>query len=100
MRCSRTATYAPRSSSGVGTTSCPSMTTNRSCGRTSWRPSPSPRLAFPPLEITRRAARLDRVCQVDKGHGPIEKRTLETTDWLAEYLQVDWPECHQVFRLE
>lgn len=37
---------------------------------------------------------------MDKGHGRIEKRTLEVTDWLAEYLQDDWPECHQVFRLE
>jgi hypothetical protein len=36
---------------------------------------------------------------VDKGHGRIEKRTLEVTDWLAEYLRDDWPECHQVFRL-
>jgi hypothetical protein len=37
---------------------------------------------------------------VDKGHGRIERRTLEVTDWLAEYLQPDWPGCHQVFRLE
>jgi hypothetical protein len=37
---------------------------------------------------------------VDKGHGRIEKRTLEATDWLTEYLRPDWPECHQVFRLE
>jgi hypothetical protein len=37
---------------------------------------------------------------VDKGHGRIEKRTLEVTDWLAEYLQPDWPECNQAFRLE
>lgn len=37
---------------------------------------------------------------MDKGHGRIEKRTLEVTDGLAEYLQPDWPECHQVFRLE
>jgi hypothetical protein len=37
---------------------------------------------------------------VDKGHGRVEKRTLEVTDWLAEYLQPDWPGCHQVFRLE
>jgi DDE family transposase len=43
---------------------------------------------------------MDRASEVDKGHGRIEKRTLEVTDWLAEYLQGDWPECHQVFRLE
>jgi hypothetical protein len=43
---------------------------------------------------------MDRACEVDKGHGRIEKRTLEVTDWLAEYLRGDWPECHQVFRLE
>lgn len=61
---------------------------------------PSPRPAFPPLQIARRAERIDRACEVDKGHGRIEKRTLEVTDWLAEYLQDDWPECRQVFRLE
>jgi predicted transposase YbfD/YdcC len=61
---------------------------------------PSPRRAFPPLQTARRAERIDRACEVDKGHGRIEKRTLETTDGLAEYLQPDWPECHQVFRRE
>src|SRR4051794_1550829 len=100
MRCSHTATSAPRSSGAAGTTSCPSRTTNRSRGRTSWRPLPSPRPAFPPRQIARRAGRMDRACEVDKGHGRIEKRTLEVTDWLAEYLPVDWPECHQVFRLQ
>jgi hypothetical protein len=50
--------------------------------------------------MARRAERIDRACEVDKGHGRIEKRTLEATDWLAEYLQPDWAECHQVFRLE
>jgi hypothetical protein len=37
---------------------------------------------------------------VDKGHGRIEKRTLEVTTWLTEYLEPDWPGCQQVFRLE
>jgi hypothetical protein len=37
---------------------------------------------------------------VDKGHGRVEKRTLEVTTWLAEYLGPDWPGCAQVFRLE
>jgi hypothetical protein len=37
---------------------------------------------------------------VDKGHGRIERRTLEVTTWLAGYLAPDWPGCRQVFRLE
>jgi len=37
---------------------------------------------------------------VDKGHARVEKRTLEATTWLAEYLRPDWPGCEQVFRLE
>jgi len=37
---------------------------------------------------------------VDKGHGRIEKRSLEVTTWLSEYLKPDWPGCQQVFRLE
>lgn len=36
---------------------------------------------------------------MDKGHGRIEKRTLETTTWLTEYLDPEWG-CRQVFRLE
>jgi hypothetical protein len=37
---------------------------------------------------------------VEKGHGRIEKRTLEVTTELAESLKSDWPECRQVFRWE
>ena len=37
---------------------------------------------------------------MDKGHGRIEKRTLELTTWLEEYLGDDWPGCRQVFRLQ
>ena len=37
---------------------------------------------------------------MDKGHGRIERRTLEVTTWLTEYLEPDWPGCQQVFRLE
>ena len=37
---------------------------------------------------------------VDKGHGRIEKRTLELTTWLEDYLGDDWPGCRQVFRLQ
>jgi predicted transposase YbfD/YdcC len=36
---------------------------------------------------------------VDKGHGRIEKRAIEVTSSLAEYLGSDWPGCAQVFRL-
>ncbi len=37
---------------------------------------------------------------MDKGHGRIEKRTLELTTWLEDYLGDDWPGCRQVFRLQ
>jgi predicted transposase YbfD/YdcC len=37
-------------------------------------------------------------CQVSKGHGRLEKRTLYSTTLLNEYL--DWPHVAQVFRLE
>ena len=40
-----------------------------------------------------RAACLDRATTVDKGHGRIEKRTLELTTWLEEYLGDDWQGC-------
>ena len=36
---------------------------------------------------------------MDKGHGRIERRTLEVTTWLTEYLEPDWPGCQEVFRL-
>ena len=37
--------------------------------------------------------------EVDKGHGRIEKRSIEVTSSMAEYLGSDWPGCAQVFRL-
>ena len=52
------------------------------------------------LQSQRRAACLDRATTVDKGHGRIEKRTLELTTWLEDYLGDDWPGCRQVFRLQ
>jgi predicted transposase YbfD/YdcC len=85
---------------GGGTTSCRSRTTNRRYGPRSRPLSPSLGPAFPPLQIARRAACLDRATTVDKGHGRIEKRTLEVTTWLDEYLGEDWPGCRQVFRLQ
>ncbi|MGI8446562.1 MAG: hypothetical protein ACR2MP_05110 [Streptosporangiaceae bacterium] len=36
---------------------------------------------------------------MDKGHGRIERRSIEVTSSLAEYLGSDWPGCAQVFRL-
>jgi hypothetical protein len=60
---------------------------------------PSPRPAFPPLQTARRAAEIERACEVDKGHGRIETRAIEVTSSLAEYLGSDWPGCAQVFRL-
>jgi hypothetical protein len=36
---------------------------------------------------------------LDKGHGRVEKRTIEVTSSLTAYLGSDWPGCGQVFRL-
>jgi predicted transposase YbfD/YdcC len=47
----------------------------------------------------RREAEIDRASEIDKGHGRIEKRSIEVTSSLAEYLGSDWPGCAQVFRL-
>ncbi len=44
-----------------------------------------------------RAACGARATAVDKGHGRIERRTIDTTTWLDGYL--DWPDVRQVFRL-
>src|SRR5512135_1177282 len=91
--------FVRKSSRGVGATSCPSRRTSRHRGRTSWPPSPSLRPAPPPSR-PRRAGSIDRACEVDKRHARIEKRRLEVTTWLTEYLEPDWPGCQQVFRLE
>jgi hypothetical protein len=40
----------------------------------------------------------DEVPTYDKGHGRLEKRTLQTTTALSDYL--DWPEVAQVGRVE
>ncbi|MGB2608912.1 MAG: ISAs1 family transposase [Isosphaeraceae bacterium] len=37
--------------------------------------------------------------EIDKGHGRIEKRSIEVTSSMAESLGADWPGCAQVFRL-
>jgi hypothetical protein len=63
------------------------------------RSSPSQRPVFPPLQAARREAEIDRASENDKGHGRIEKRTIEVTSALAEYLEPDWESCAQVFRL-
>ncbi len=80
--------------------SCRSRRINRHSARISRPFSPSPKRAFPPLQAQRRAESIERVCTVDKGHGRLEKRTLDVTTWLAEYLERDWPGCRQVYRLE
>ena len=59
-----------------------------------------PEAGLSPLQSERRAACLERATTVDKGHGRIEKRTLELTTWLEDYLGDDWPGCRQVFRLQ
>ena len=56
-------------------------------------------LGFPPLQTARAEAEVDRACEVDKGHGRVEKRTIEVTSSLAGYLGSDWPGSQQVFRL-
>jgi predicted transposase YbfD/YdcC len=58
-----------------------------------------PDAGLSPLQTARAEAEVDRACEVDKGHGRIEKRTIEVTSSLAGYLGSDWPGCEQVFRL-
>lgn len=36
---------------------------------------------------------------LDKAHGRIERRTIETSTWLEGHLDQDWPWVKQVFRL-
>jgi hypothetical protein len=49
--------------------------------------------------VARREAEVERATEVDKGHGRIERRSIEVTSALAEYLGSDWPGCAQVYRL-
>ena len=51
------------------------------------------------MQAARREAEVERASEPDKGHGRKERRTLEATSSLAEYLKGDWPKCAQVFRL-
>jgi predicted transposase YbfD/YdcC len=81
---------------GEAIASCLSRRTGRRSPGTSRPPSPSPRLAIPPLQAARREAEIERA---DEGHGRIEKRSIEVTTSLAEYLGPGWPGCSQVFRL-
>lgn len=38
-------------------------------------------------------------CELSKGHGRVERRSIVTTTWVNEYL-IRWPGVQQVFRLE
>jgi predicted transposase YbfD/YdcC len=58
-----------------------------------------PEAGLSPLQAARREAEIERATEVDKGHGRIERRSIEVTSSLAEYLGPDWPGCAQVFRL-
>lgn len=49
--------------------------------------------------MARREAEIDRATEVDKGHGRLEKRSIEVTTSLGAYLGSDWPGGEQVFRL-
>jgi predicted transposase YbfD/YdcC len=58
-----------------------------------------PEAGLSPLQTARGAGEIERACEIDKGHGRIEKRTIEVTSSLAGYLGSDWPGNRQVFRL-
>ena len=47
----------------------------------------------PPPGTRRRQAEIERASEVDKGHGRVEKRSIEVTSSLGEYLGSDWPGC-------
>ena len=52
-----------------------------------------PEAGLSPLQAARREAELDRDCEIDKGHGRIEKRSIEVTSSMSESLGADWPGC-------
>ena len=58
-----------------------------------------PEAGLSPLQAARRQAEIERASEVDKGHGRVEKRSIEVTSSLGEYLGSDWPGCAQVYRL-
>ncbi len=45
-------------------------------------------------------ASFDQACEVEKGHGRVEVRSLPLTTWLADYLAPEWPACTRVDRLK
>ena len=49
-----------------------------------------PEAGLSPLQAARESE-VDRDCEIDKGHGRIEKRSIEVTSSMAEYLGSDWP---------
>ena len=53
----------------------------------------------PPLQSARRETETDRASEIDEGHGRFQKRAIEVTSSLCEYLRSDWPGCARVFRL-
>jgi hypothetical protein len=55
--------------------------------------------AFPPRQQRLCTDTFESASTLDKTHGRVERRTIETTTWLADYLKKDWPEVAQVFRL-
>ena len=52
-----------------------------------------PEAGLSPLQAARRQAEIERASEVDKGHGRVEKRSIEVTSSLGEYLGSDWPGC-------
>jgi len=58
-----------------------------------------PEAGLSPLRVARRESEIEHASETTKGNGRVEKRTIEVTSALAEYLQSDWSGCAQVFRL-
>ena len=52
---------------------------------------------FPPYQQRQAAHERQTASSVDKGHGRLERRSIETTTQLNDY--VDWPSVGQVFKL-
>jgi hypothetical protein len=78
---------------------CSSRRTNRRSCTTSRRPSPPRwRGLFPPRQRRIWDEALDTATTIDKGHGRRERRTLEATTALKDYL--DWPGAAQVGRID
>src|SRR5262249_56990676 len=96
MPCSPIVIFARPCSKAAAIPCCPPRTTSPRWSETSRPLSRRPR-GFPPRQQALLAADCQQASDTTKGHGRLEKRTLQTTTVLNDCL--DWPKVGQVFWL-